>query len=38
MKYQQHGEGHKKKRISLERRTTSGRPEKEMDHCEIPMT
>lgn len=27
---------HKKKRISLERGTTSRGPEKEKDHCEIP--
>ncbi len=36
MKYQQHEEGHKKKRINLERGTTSRGPEKEKDHYEIP--
>ncbi len=36
MKYQQHEEGHKKKKIGLERGTTSGGPKKEKDHCEIP--
>ncbi len=38
MKYQQHEEGYKKKRISLERGTKLREPEREEDHCEIPTT
>jgi hypothetical protein len=36
MKYQQHEEGYKKKRISLERGITLRELEREEDHCEIP--
>jgi hypothetical protein len=36
MKYQQHEEGYKKKRISLERKTTLRVLKREEDHYEIP--
>jgi hypothetical protein len=36
MKYQQHEEGYRKKKISLERGITLREPEREKDHCEIP--
>jgi hypothetical protein len=38
MKYQQHEEGYKKKRISLERGTTLRKPKREVNHYEIPTT
>jgi len=36
MKYQQHEQGYRKKKISLERGITLREPEREKDHCEIP--